>query len=59
MIKLENNIRHIEKVAPGAYECSTRTEDGHAISGFGMTAKQAIYDAHQKAQAYGQYKYPR
>lgn len=59
MTKLENSIRHIERVALGAYECSTRTEDGHAISGFGVTAKQAIYDAHQKAQSYGVYRYPR
>ena len=37
---------------------STRTDDGHAISGFGVTAKQAIYDAHRKARLYGAYRYP-
>lgn len=56
--RMANSIRHLERVTAGAWECSTRTDDGHAISGFGVTAKQAIYDAHRKARLYGVYRYP-
>lgn len=56
-VKLENVIRHTERIA-GCWEVSTLTEDGHRISGFGVTCKQAIYNAHQKAKIYGNYNYP-
>jgi len=57
MNKLRNLIRHTEKLGP-VYEVSTLTEDGHRISGFGITTRQAIYDAHKKAKVYGDYRYP-
>lgn len=56
--KLYNLIAHIERIQAGCWECSTRTEDGHRISGFGISRKQSIYDAHQKAKVYGDYLYP-
>ena len=39
-------------------EVSTLTEDGHSLSGFGATVQQAIEDAHEKAQSYGDYDFP-
>lgn len=57
-MKMRNDIRHVENVAPGCWEVSTLTEDGHRISGFGCTQKQAVYDAHKKAKLYGDYQYP-
>lgn len=57
MIKLSNIIRHIEKIGL-VWEISTLTEDGHRLSGFGYTQKQAIYNVHQKAKSYGNYNYP-
>ena len=57
-MKMRNEIRYSEKMAPGCWEVSTRTEDGHRISGFGCTRKQAVNDAYQKAKGYGDYEYP-
>lgn len=56
--KMDNVIRNLRKEAPGCWECSTLTEDGHRISGFGVSSKQAVYDAFKKAEVYGTYVYP-
>jgi hypothetical protein len=55
--KMLNTIRHTER-AGYIWSVSTTTEDGHRISGYGVTLKQAIFDAHRKAKAYGEYEYP-
>ena len=56
--KLKHTIRHIEEIGYGCWKVSTLTEDGHHLSGFGAIIKQAIEDAHQKAQSYADYDYP-
>ena len=56
--KLKHFIRHVEEVSLGCFEVSTLTEDGHRLSGFGATVEQAIEDAHEKAQVYGDYDFP-
>jgi len=55
---MTNSIRHSERIAPGCWEVSTLTEDGHRISGIGVSQKQAVFDAHKKAKVYGDYEYP-
>ena len=56
--KLKHFIRHVEEVRLGCFEVSTLTEDEHRLSGFGATVQQAIEDAHEKAQSYGDYEFP-
>ena len=51
-------IRHVEEISAGCFEVSTLTEDGHRLSGFGANVQQAIEDAHEKAQVYGDYDFP-
>jgi hypothetical protein len=56
--RLRHTIRHTEQICRGCWEVRTQTEDGHQLSAFGITLKQAIYRVHQKAKAYGRYAYP-
>ncbi len=56
--RLKHFIRHTEEIELGCFEVSTLTEDGHRLSGFGATIKQAIQDAHEKASSYGDYDFP-
>ena len=56
--RLTHTIRHIEQICRGCWAISTQTEDGHRFTAFGVTLKQAVYRAHQKARAYGRYAYP-
>jgi hypothetical protein len=56
--KLALRIHHSEKIGPGAWEVSGVTEDGHRLSGFGVTQRQAIYMLHQRSKVYGCYTYP-
>jgi len=55
---LMHTIRQIEQICPGCWEVRTQTEDGHRFTAFGVTRQQAIYQAYQKAKAYGRYAYP-
>jgi hypothetical protein len=56
--RLTHIIRQIEPICPGCWAVSTQTEDGHRFTAFGVTRRQAVYRAHQKAKAYGRYAYP-
>jgi len=56
--RLKHFIRHTEEMGFRCFEVSTLTEDGHRLSGFGATIKQAIEDAHEKATVYGDYDFP-
>jgi hypothetical protein len=56
--RLRHIIRHTEQICRRCWEVRTQTEDGHQLSAFGITLKQAIYRVHQKAKAYGRYVYP-
>ena len=56
--RLKHFIRHTEEIGLSCFEVSTLTEDGHRLSGFGTTIKQAIEDAHEKATVYGDYDFP-
>lgn len=56
---MKNFIRHVEDFDDvELVEASTLTEDGYRISGFGTSQKEALDDAHTKAQTYGDYDYP-
>ena len=56
--QLTHTVRQIEQICPGCWEVRTQTEDGHRFTAFGVTRKQAMYRAHQKARACGRYAYP-
>jgi hypothetical protein len=56
--RLTHTIGQMERICPRCWAVSTQTEDGHRFTAFGVTRKQAIYRAHQKAKAYGRYAYP-
>jgi hypothetical protein len=56
--RLKHFVQHVEEVSFSCFEVSTRTEDGHRLSGYGATVQQAIEDAHEKTQSYGDHEFP-
>jgi hypothetical protein len=56
--RLRHTIRQIERICPRCWAVSTQTDDGRQFTALGVTRRQAIYRAHQKAKAYGRYAYP-
>jgi hypothetical protein len=56
--RLTHTIRQIEQVCRRCWKVRTQTEDGHRLTAFGVTRRQAISRVHHKAKAYGRYAYP-